>query len=78
MTRQQSSATSKKQEEMKNLFAKICYLRTPEQNTGISSIQVPKEWITINAPQAVVEKLRDRNRSHFGQAQGTPFTVPPL
>jgi len=25
-----------------------------------------------------VEKLRDRNRSHFGQAQGTPFTLPPL
>jgi hypothetical protein len=26
----------------------------------------------------VVEKLRNRNHSHFGQAQGTPFTVPPL
>jgi hypothetical protein len=26
----------------------------------------------------MVEKLHDRNRSHFGQAQGTPFTVPPL
>jgi hypothetical protein len=73
---------------MKKLFAKIRYLRTPERNTGISSIQVPahptdnpkdcKDWITIDAPKAVVEKLRDRNRSHFGQAQGTPFTVPPL
>jgi hypothetical protein len=75
-----------KAEEMKKLFTKIQYLRTPEQNTGISSIQVPahptanpkdcKEWITIDAPNAVVEKLRDRNRSHFGQAQGTSFTVP--
>jgi hypothetical protein len=26
----------------------------------------------------VVEKLHDCNRSHFSQAQGTPFTVPPL
>jgi hypothetical protein len=26
----------------------------------------------------VVEKLWYRNRSLFGQAQGTPFTVPPL
>jgi hypothetical protein len=77
-----------KAEEMKKSFAKICYLRTPERNTGISSIQVPahptnnpkdcKQWITINAPQAMVEKLRNRKRSHFGQAQGTPFTVPPL
>jgi hypothetical protein len=76
-----------KAEEMKKLFAKIRYLRTPERNTGISSIQVPahptdnpkdrKEWITIDAPNAMVEKLCDRNRSHFGQAQGTPFTVPP-
>jgi hypothetical protein len=73
---------------LKKLFAKIQYLCTPERNTGISSIQVPahptknpkdcKEWITIDAPKAVVEKLQDRNRSHFSQAQGTPFTVPPL
>jgi hypothetical protein len=77
-----------KAEEMKKLFAKIRYLQTPERNTGISSIQVPahptdnpkdcKDWITIDAPTAVVEKLQDRNRLHFGQAQGTPFTVPPL
>jgi hypothetical protein len=26
----------------------------------------------------VVEKLWDCNHSQFGQAQGTPFTVPPL
>jgi hypothetical protein len=56
-----------KAEEMKKLFTKIRYLRTPEQNTGISSIQVPalptnnpkdcNDWIIINAPTAVVEKL---------------------
>jgi hypothetical protein len=78
----------RKAKEMKKLFAKIRYLRTPERWTGICSIKVPahptdnpkdcKDWITINAPAAVVEKLRDRNRLHFGQAQGTPFTVPPL
>jgi hypothetical protein len=60
----------------------------PERHTGVSSIQLPvtptdnpkdcKDWITVNAPNEVVEKLRDRNRVHFGQAQGTPFTVPPL
>jgi hypothetical protein len=49
-----------KAEEMKKLFSKIPYLRTPERNTGVSSIQVPvipmdnpkdcKDWITVNAP----------------------------
>jgi hypothetical protein len=73
---------------MKKLFSKIRYLRTPERQTGVSSIQVPviptenpkecKDWITVDAPNEVVEKLRDGNRVHFGQAQGTPFTVPPL
>jgi hypothetical protein len=63
-------------------------LCTPERNTGISSIQVSahptdnpkdcKEWITIDAPQALVEKLHDRNHPHFGQTEGTTFTVPPL
>jgi hypothetical protein len=52
---------------MKKLIAKIRYMRTPEWNTGVSSIQVPalptdnpkdcKDWITINAPTTVVEKL---------------------
>jgi hypothetical protein len=77
-----------KAREMKKLFAKIWYLRTPERKTGISSIQVPahptdnpkdcKDWITIDAPTAMVKKLQDRKRRHVGQAQGTPFTVPPL
>ena len=73
---------------MKKLFAKIRCFRTPDRGHGISSIQVPtdptvspkdsKEWITIDAPDKVVEKLRERNRLHFGQAHGTPFTMPPL
>jgi hypothetical protein len=73
---------------MKKLFSKIWYLQTPKRNTGVSSIQVPviptdnpkdcKDWITIDAPNEVVKKLRDPNRVHFRQAQGTPFTVPPL
>jgi hypothetical protein len=37
-----------------------------------------KDWITVDAPNKVVEKLQDRNQVYFGQAQGTPFTIPPL
>jgi hypothetical protein len=56
-----------KAEEMKKLFSKIRYLRTPERQTGVSSIQVPviptenpkecKDWITVDAPNEVVKKL---------------------
>jgi hypothetical protein len=78
----------RKAEEMRRLFGKIRYLRSPHQGSGVSSIEVPvhptdnpkdcSEWVTIDAPTEVVEKLRDRNRKHFGQAHGTPFTIPPL
>jgi hypothetical protein len=77
-----------KAEEMKKLFSKIRYLCTPKRNTGVSSIQVPvipmdslkdcKDWITVDAPNKEVKKLQHRNRVHFGQAQGSPFMVPPL
>jgi hypothetical protein len=77
-----------KAEEMRRLFPKIRYLCSTNQSSGISSIQVPANptdnpndcsaWVTIDALTEVVEKLRDRNRTHFGQAQGTPFTIPPL
>jgi hypothetical protein len=56
-----------KVEEMKKLFSKIRYLRTPKRQTGVSSIQVPviptenpkecKDWITVDAPNEVVKKL---------------------
>jgi hypothetical protein len=77
----------RKAEEMRRLFAKIRFLRSPTRGSGISSLQVPadptdnpkecSDWVTIDAPSEVVERLRERNRTHFGQAQGTPFTIPP-
>jgi hypothetical protein len=47
----------------------------------ISDLQDPKtatEWKTITDPFEIEHYLMLRNRMHFGQAQGTPFTVPPL
>jgi hypothetical protein len=35
-------------------------------------------WIQVDIPDQVVHHLRERNQRHFGQAAGTPFTVPPL
>lgn len=56
----------------------------PSPNTDISpSIQLedPKsttEWSTITNPNEIEYYLLLRNRIHFGQAQGTPFTINPL
>ena len=36
------------------------------------------EWKTINIPSEALSHLQIRNRKHFGQAKGTPFTRPPL
>lgn len=46
-----------------------------------STLEDPKEcssWKTVTKPEDVEYYLQLRNRCHFGQAQGTPFTVPPL
>jgi hypothetical protein len=34
------------------------------------------EWKTVDLPDEIVYYLLLRNRRHFGQAQGTPFTTP--
>lgn len=56
----------------------------PTMNQQINSDMVledPKtctQWKTITEPQEVELYLTLRNRQHFGQAQGTPFTTPPF
>jgi hypothetical protein len=36
------------------------------------------EWQQIEVPTEVLFHLQQRNQRHFGQAKGSPFTVPPL
>ena len=38
----------------------------------------PDHWDTITVPEDIEKLLIHRNRHHFGQADGTPFTIPPL
>jgi hypothetical protein len=60
---------------------------------GLSYILVPKdfqddqypynqdsvdEWEPIHDAESMQNLLQKRNIIHFGQAQGTPFTIPPL
>jgi hypothetical protein len=47
--------------------------------TTVDSLPDPKtatEWRTVDLPDEIVYYLLTRNRLHFGQAKGTPFTEP--
>ena len=77
-----------KAEEIKQLFAKLRSFRIKDARRGVTSIEIPlhpdtdpkacQEWQTIEVPSEIVEHLQTRNKAHFGQAHGTPFTTPPL
>jgi hypothetical protein len=70
------------------MFRKLKSLRDTQGPTGVTRIEVPVQedqdpkkctvWQTIDIPSEVLRHLQRRNRKHFGQAKGTPFTRPPL
>jgi hypothetical protein len=74
-------------------YKKIQYILKPNEKGGIASILVPKgsspeaypyvpdtvtEWTRIHEHDKLQEFIQQRNQTHFRQAHGTPFTVPPL
>jgi hypothetical protein len=75
-------------EKVKRVSEKIKAAREKGQRQGVTGIEIPRspstdpktctDWQTIDVPSEIVENLQRRNRQHFGQAQGTPFTVAPL
>ena len=78
----------KKAEDIKQLFRKIKQVRSKNNRRGVTRIEIPlhptddhkacTEWTQIEVPTDILRLLQERNRAHFGQAQGTPFTIPPL
>ncbi|KAL7574197.1 hypothetical protein ACA910_014872 [Epithemia clementina (nom. ined.)] len=75
-------------ERTKALYRRLRLLRSGRSG-GLSHLEVPAdpnetnynsctEWITIDTPPEVEQKLRERNQQHFGQAAGTFPTVPPF
>ena len=40
--------------------------------------KLTKQWRTVTDPTEIEHYLLLRNYQHFGQAHGTPFTMPPL
>ncbi len=77
-----------KSEAIKQLFRKLKSFRLAGQKSGVTCIEIPsppmadpKTYTTlvqIDVSSKVVFHLCKRNILHFGQANGSPFTVPPL
>ena len=75
-------------ERKQNMFRKLKQLRSTGGATGVTRLEIPipadqdpkscQNWQSIDIPSEVLSHLQARNQRHFGQAHGTPFTVPPL
>lgn len=78
----------RKAEENKQLFSKLKAVRQADARRGVTRIEIPvhpqadpktcTEWQQIDVPSEILQHLQARNRLHFGQAQGSPFTTIPL
>jgi hypothetical protein len=79
--------------ERKTQFQRLKLILKPSESGGMSHVLVPKdfsakdypynskevqEWEPIHDPEKVRDLIQHRNIQNFGQAQGTPFTIPPL
>ena len=76
-------------ERTKNMLKELQHARGGSQSSGLSRLEVPKnpdektfkqckEWITIDTPKDIEEKLLSRNQTHFGQAHGSFPRIPPF
>jgi hypothetical protein len=74
-------------------YKRLQYILKPSQRGGLSHILVPeylkptdypynpesvKNWSLIHDHDLVQQFIQQRNITHFSQAHGTPFTIPPL
>jgi hypothetical protein len=75
-------------EQTATMYRKLKFARGI-QKTGLSRLEVPRDqterdykactdWITIDVPKEIEQKLLERNQFHFGQADGTHPTIPPF
>ncbi|KAI2497109.1 hypothetical protein MHU86_17370 [Fragilaria crotonensis] len=77
-----------KAEDIKAVTNKLRNVRGKNHSSGVVRLEIPlhsgddpkacTQWQQIEVPTEIVRLLQERNRLHFGQAHGTPFTVSPL
>lgn len=74
-------------EESRQTYGTLRGVYNPEERTGISTLDIPKEvapngdvlsWQRITDPEDVEKRILDRNVGHFGQSQGTTYTIEPM
>jgi hypothetical protein len=79
--------------EQKQHFSRLKAIFKPKEAGGLSYVLVPENfnineypyepatvenWEAIHEHKVVQTYIQKRNLQHFGQAQGTPFTIKPL
>jgi hypothetical protein len=79
--------------ERKQHFNRLKSIFKPREARGLSYILVPENfeikqfpydpstvqnWEAIHDHNLIQQYIQQRNLIHFGQAHGTPFTIPPL
>ncbi|KAI2507028.1 hypothetical protein MHU86_7413 [Fragilaria crotonensis] len=77
-----------KAEDIKAVTDKLRHVRGKSHQGSVVRLEIPLnegddpktcvQWTQVDIPSEIVRLLQERNRLHFGQAQGTPFTIPPL
>ena len=68
-------------EENRQDYQYLAMLRGKCKSSGLQSLMIPKpggQFETIHDPKEITEKLIERNKKHFNQAHGTPFTEGPV
>ena len=78
----------KRNEKVKRVCDKIKAARTKGQPHGVTRLEIPStpsadpktciDWQTIDITTEIAAHFQQRNRQHFSQAHGTPFTIDPL
>ena len=72
-----------KAEELTRMFKKLWSYLWPNQHNNLTHVVVPTDglppkesqhWTHMSDPEEVETSILDRNRLHFGQGHGTPFT----
>jgi hypothetical protein len=79
---QMAYSQCKRTDQVKSLWQRIKQQLRPITKSGIRHIekQDPENanrWIRIEEPAEIEKEILTRNIEHFGQAHGTPFTIPP-
>ena len=71
------------------MFRKLRHARGGNRSSDLSRLEVPhhpneqnykqcRDPITLDTPKDIKQKLRERNKSHFGQVHGSFPAIPPF